>query len=127
MRTVRTHGILVVDDNAQVREFLRIHLQMAGFHVFTAADAEQTLDELSARRGEVDFVLLDVDLPLVDGPSLLTLLRAELPTVRCCFMTGGVACHRTLLALGAEYVFPKPFPAGEPAATLRGLCRWLPR
>jgi CheY-like chemotaxis protein len=69
-------------------------------------------------------VILDVQMPGLDGCALVHLLKndpatADLPVVA---MSGNLASLQAAQAAGCDGVVPKPFPAGEPAATVR---RWL--
>jgi CheY-like chemotaxis protein len=69
-------------------------------------------------------VLLDVNMPGLDGPTALAWIRRIDPQVRCCFMTGFSAEHSAeeLMALGAVRVFDKPFRLDEIIRTLAELC-----
>jgi CheY-like chemotaxis protein/anti-sigma regulatory factor (Ser/Thr protein kinase) len=66
--------LLVVDDEMEARELLRVLLQTHGAHVTTAASAPQALE--SIRRGAFDVVLVDIAMPEEDGYSLIRRLRA---------------------------------------------------
>src|SRR5262245_28789501 len=87
----RRPGILVADDEACVREWLRAALQRHGFRVWLAADGEQAIDLYRRRRSEIVLVLLDVRMPVLNGPQTLARLRQMNPTVLCCFMSGNGA------------------------------------
>ena len=112
----RRPGILVADDEACVREWLRAALQRHGFRVWLAADGEQAIDLYRRRRSEIVLVLLDVRMPVLNGPQTLARLRQMNPTVLCCFMSGN----------GAEYacsnlparVITKPFRLADLLETL---------
>ena len=69
-----TH-ILAVDDSPSMREMVRIALTGAGFDVTQAADGEEALQ--IARQTSFDLVLSDVNMPRMDGISLIRALRAE--------------------------------------------------
>src|SRR5438067_8459414 len=71
--------ILVVDDDPDVREMLRLALANEGHSVAVAADGAQALDLL--RHGHYRVLLLDLVLPRQDGLSVLHALRAE-PALR---------------------------------------------
>jgi two-component system, OmpR family, response regulator len=114
--------VLVVDDAAEVRMLLQVLLELEGFSVTSAADGPAALAAAAAERPDV--VLLDVQLPGLDGPAVLRALRdrpatADLPVV---FLTGAPPeASGDLLALGATGVLHKPFDADTVAAQLAAL------
>ena len=78
--------ILVVDDEAQIRELLSIYLRKQGYDVQSASSSAETLSCLSAR--PVDIVVLDIGLAEEDGLSLLEHLKTSYPGVRVVMLTG---------------------------------------
>lgn len=66
--------ILAVDDSASMRQMVRFTLESAGFKVVQAADGVEALD--FAKANEVDLVLTDVNMPRMDGITLVRELRA---------------------------------------------------
>jgi CheY-like chemotaxis protein len=116
--------ILVVEDDDGVRRMLDTVLRMYGFGVRTAATGEAAVDSYRRHQATVAVVLLDVQLPGLDGPEVLTRLQAVNPAVRYCFMSGntGKYAPEDLRARGAVHVFAKPFRSmAELAQTLRGI------
>ena len=71
--------ILAVDDSASMREMVSFTLRDAGFEVVEAADGDEAL--AAARDAQFELVLADVNMPRMDGISLIRELRA-LPTYR---------------------------------------------
>ncbi|MGA8160296.1 MAG: response regulator [Acidobacteriaceae bacterium] len=67
--------ILIADDRASSRELLRTVLQRAGYEVLEAEDGEQALAQ--ARSGHPDLVLLDLQMPGLDGFGVLAELRGD--------------------------------------------------
>ncbi|MGB6868570.1 MAG: response regulator [Acidobacteriaceae bacterium] len=67
--------ILIADDRASSRELLRTVLQRAGYEVLEAEDGEQALAQ--ARSGHPDLVLLDLQMPELDGFGVLAELRGD--------------------------------------------------
>jgi CheY-like chemotaxis protein len=67
--------ILIADDRASSRELLRTVLQRAGYEVLEAEDGEQALAQ--ARSGHPDMILLDLQMPGLDGFGVLAVLRGD--------------------------------------------------
>jgi two-component system chemotaxis sensor kinase CheA len=68
--------VLVVDDQFTVRELQRSILEAAGYQVVTAGDGRDALDQLM-RDAEIDLVATDVQMPEMDGFSLLEAIRRD--------------------------------------------------
>ncbi|HJQ82784.1 MAG TPA: response regulator [Candidatus Binatia bacterium] len=68
--------ILVVEDNAETRDALRMVLEDEGYAAATAANGKQALDYLR-HRGPVTMVLLDLRMPVMDGWALCRALQAD--------------------------------------------------
>jgi two-component system, chemotaxis family, chemotaxis protein CheY len=69
------HKLLIVEDNAMVREMFAVALADAGFSVITAADGVAGLDR--ARAEHPDLILTDVEMPNLDGIEMIERLRQE--------------------------------------------------
>jgi DNA-binding response OmpR family regulator len=67
--------VLVVDDEADIRELVRINLELDGHRVLTASDGPTALEAL--RRDQPDLVLLDVMMPGIDGWNVLGSIKAD--------------------------------------------------
>ena len=67
--------ILVVDDDAPLREVVRMALQLGGFTVVEAGDGRAALDMLD--RASIDLVVLDIGMPGMDGCELARRLREQ--------------------------------------------------
>jgi DNA-binding NtrC family response regulator len=89
-----------------------------------AADGQEAVETFLRNRDEVRVVLLDVNMPHLDGPGALAEIRRADPAVPCCFMTGYSDRYSAeeLMALGATCVFEKPFRLDEVLEKLRELC-----
>jgi CheY-like chemotaxis protein len=111
--------ILVVDDEACVRNLLRIVLERTGFLVWLAADGREAVDLYRRHCPEIALVLLDVRMPVLDGPATLAILRRINPTVTCCFMSGNAAEYSENQLLAR--MISKPFRLEEVAGLFRQL------
>jgi DNA-binding response OmpR family regulator len=78
--------ILVVDDEPQIRELLAIYLKKQGYEVFSAATAEETLQQLE--KTPVDLVVLDIGLANEDGLKVLADIKKARPDLRVVMLTG---------------------------------------
>lgn len=102
-------NVLVVDDEAYVREVLSRWLRQEGYDVETAVDAGDALHALG--RGAFQLVLLDVGLPGESGLDLLPRLREKFPDVAVMMVTAErnrAAAHQAM-ELGAQAYLTKPF------------------
>ncbi|WP_053238868.1 response regulator [Sandaracinus amylolyticus] len=72
--------VLVVEDNDDVREMIRLYFEHAGLEVLQAADGRSGLE--IALRERPDLVLMDLGLPGLDGFTLARAIRAEDPECR---------------------------------------------
>jgi two-component system, response regulator, stage 0 sporulation protein F len=101
--------ILIVDDEAAVREVLSDYFVERGYAVFTAADGGEGLAVFARERPDV--VLLDVRMPGLDGLQVLKRLRAADPDVAVIMVTANedVALAREMLSIGAFDYVSKPF------------------
>ena len=113
-------GVLLVDDNADMREYLR-RLMEARYDVAVAADGEEALKAIHARRP--DLVVTDVMMPGLDGFGLLRAIRGDetlrdLPVILLSARAGEEAGLEGLAA-GADDYLVKPFSARELLARVR--------
>lgn len=114
--------VLLVDDAADVRMLLQVLLEVNGWTVTASPDGPAAL--AAAVLETPDAVVLDVQLPGLDGPEVLHALRSRPSTARTpvVFLTGGAPDDDpALLALGVRGVLRKPFDAGTVAAELSAL------
>src|SRR5476651_345032 len=101
-----TGTILVVDNNEGVGAFLKTALQDHGFTVFVASSGSAAVNLFREQR--IDIVLMDIEMPDLNGPETLKVLQSIRPDVPCFFMTAGSPLKKEHLA-GAIDVFEKPF------------------
>lgn len=71
----RKYRILIADDRPSSRELLRIILERAGYDVLEAQDGEVALEQIRTR--QPDLVLLDLQMPKLDGLAVLEAVRSE--------------------------------------------------
>ncbi len=114
--------ILIVDDEPQVREVLKLYLSREGFRVSTASDGQAALAAVEA--GPPDLVVLDLMLPKVNGLEVFKQIRAlrALPIIMLTAKADEL--DRVLgLELGADDYVVKPFSPREVVARVKNVLR----
>lgn len=121
--------ILVADDSTAVRTILRRRLVAAGYDVVEAGNGEEAVRH--ARACLPDLVLLDVEMPVLDGFQVMSVLRADsaLRDVPVIFLSSRVETSELVegLDLGAFDYVKKPCDVGELVARVRAGLRWKAR
>jgi two-component system response regulator MprA len=115
--------ILVVEDDAAVRDSLTRTLRFEGYQVDTAHDGQQALDAVRADRP--DAMILDVSMPVLDGLHACRQLRGEGVLLPVLMLTArdSVGDRVAGLDAGADDYLVKPFALQELLARLRALLR----
>ena len=101
-------NVLVVDDNEGMRSLLRLHLTNAGYTVTLANDAIEAGYQIL--KFVPDIIILDVDLPFINGLELAATLQADatVPHVPIIFITASEDFAPKAESLGADFIV-KPF------------------
>jgi two-component system, OmpR family, response regulator len=114
--------ILLVDDEARIREVVEVALQREGLTVRTAADGAAA--RLAFKEGAFDLVILDVMLPDTDGLTLCRELRQKHKKPVLFLTARGDEIDRVLgLELGGDDYVVKPFSPRELVARVKALLR----
>lgn len=115
--------VLLVDDEAGLRELVRIYLESSGFEVIEAADGFAAEAELS--NGIFDLVILDIMMPKVDGLTLCRKIRSVQVDLPILLLTAkGEEVDRLLgFEYGADDYVVKPFSPRELTARAKALLR----
>jgi DNA-binding response OmpR family regulator len=114
--------ILLVEDEATVRETVAVGLQGEGYEVVTAADGADGLRR--AREDVPDLVVLDLMLPEMDGLSVCRILRRESDVPIIMLTARGTEMDKIMgLETGADDYVVKPFSLGELLARVRANLR----
>lgn len=110
--------VLIIEDERQIRRFVRAALETAGYRVLEADTGKQGLSEISAHKP--DLVILDLGLPDMDGIEVVRQLR-EWASVPIVVLSARLDERNkvTALDLGADDYLTKPFSTGELLARLR--------
>ncbi len=114
--------ILVVDDDAEIRDLLKRFLSRNGFRVTSVADGSGMRSALS--QGGVDLIVLDVMMPGDDGLTLCRQLRAKSATPVIMLTAIGDETDRIVgLEMGADDYLVKPFNPRELLARIKAVLR----
>jgi CheY-like chemotaxis protein len=118
--------VLVIDDDADVRDAVRRVLERAGYMVRTSADAVEALNQLNSR--PVHVIITDIIMPKVNGVEAIRAILKDFPDVRIIAISGGgnfgidsykpnaITTTAYLAAAeraGAHYVLTKPFESAD--------------
>ena len=109
--SLRAASILIVEEEAKIREFMSTALRLEGYRVAEAESGEQALSALADRRFEL--VISDVSLPDIDGAELLRTAKRMSPDVELVVMVSENTADRGMAATrnGAYDYLMKPFPS----------------
>jgi DNA-binding response OmpR family regulator len=115
-------SILVVDDSADIRGFMRAALEHEGYGVALAENGRQALD--LQREQPAELLITDIFMPDVDGIETIARFKSEFPSVRVIAMSAGGAAKmqdylRIAGYIGADAVLAKPFEVDELVRTVR--------
>ena len=105
--------VLVVDDEALIAMALEAALQDAGYQVTTAANGRQGLERLA--EAQVDIVLLDMMMPVMNGPAMLAAMAADpvLSGIPVIILSSLPEATVRAQADGVAAILRKPYTAGE--------------
>ena len=121
--SVASPKVLVVDDDPDVLASLERGLRLSGFDVFTAVDGAEALR--SATETRPDAIVLDINMPVLDGVSVVTALRAMDNDVPVCVLSARSSVDDRVAGLeaGADDYLVKPFALRELLARVNALLR----
>jgi CheY-like chemotaxis protein len=115
--------IILVDDDADIREALSEVLEDRGFQVRTASNGQDALTLLRSLSAPPSAILLDLMMPIMDGYGFLEQHRNDpvLAAIPVAIITAGHAVDRTRIDLVTPIV-PKPINVPKLCSTLHDLC-----
>ena len=107
--------VLLVEDEASVRQLSKRILDHAGYRVLEAVNGDEAERVFALHAGSIDLVVTDVIMPGCGGPELLSRLQAREPALRVLYMSGYTdqsAAQKAGIDRGLPFV-QKPFTAEE--------------
>lgn len=115
--------ILLVDDEEIVLRVTGLMLTELGYHVLSAAKAEDALELFQAQPNEIKLLLTDVVMPGTNGRKLVTLIHRERPDLKVLYMSGFVAPEPQQEAPPLEPLLSKPFSPDQLSQAVRDALR----
>lgn len=117
-----TGKIMIVDDDVNICELLRLYIEKEGFSVVTVNDGESAVK--SFEKENPDLILLDIMLPKLDGWQVCREIRKTSQCPIIMLTAKGEVFDKVLgLELGADDYMVKPFEAKEVIARIRAVLR----
>ena len=114
--------ILIVDDDKNICELLRLYLEKDGFRTLVAHDGEQALQ--CAQINNPDLILLDIMMPILDGWQVCREIRKNSNVPIIMLTAKGETFDKVLgLELGADDYITKPFDSKEVVARIKAVLR----
>ena len=117
-----TRTILVIDDEKIVRELLTEVLSDIGVQVTTAENGPAGLNHFRKPDCNYDLVIVDMSMPVMDGPEVCKEIRKINPVQKIIIATGSYSTDKELAELkknGISHIVKKPFNMGELISLLR--------
>ncbi|KAM3091356.1 response regulator [Phormidesmis sp. 146-12] len=113
--------ILVVDDEAPVRDSTRIALESYEYQVLTATNGREAIDLYARHSQDIRLVLLDLMMPVMDGPETIAILKRMNPEIEIVAMSGlsSKSMIGEAAAAGVQRFLSKPFTVRELLGTLQ--------
>jgi DNA-binding response OmpR family regulator len=113
MNPTERKTVLIVDDDADCRRLLAIHLKLAGFDVLEAPNGLDAISVLNGKKASL--IATEWQLPIIDGLRLLNWLQNEFetPPPVLVLTAAGAGAEKNMLESGADAVLFKPVAAAE--------------
>jgi CheY-like chemotaxis protein len=121
-------SVLVVDDDPDVRELLRVALRSEGYHVAGVGNGREALNHLRSH-ADTCMILLDLMLPIMDGTDFRStqLQDRSLAWIPVILMSGASDSDRRARELGVRALVRKPLDLDEVKRALRSIGCWHAR
>ncbi|MFT4586404.1 MAG: CheY-like chemotaxis protein [Candidatus Binatia bacterium] len=118
--------ILVIDDEAPIRELICFALDSSGHQVADAASGEEAMK--INRAAPADVIITDIAMPQTDGIEIIKILREEFPSTKIIAISGVLSTTPgdnlyTATRAGADMAFAKPFDVFEMAEAVNTLAQ----
>jgi CheY-like chemotaxis protein len=116
-------ALLLVDDEASIRELLTMVLESSGYRCLPALSGLQALALFRDRHLEIEAIVTDVNMADLDGYSLVRAVREIVPEIKIVLSSGslGEAEHRIAADLRVAAFLPKPYTVPQLISCIRGV------
>jgi two-component system, cell cycle sensor histidine kinase and response regulator CckA len=107
--------ILVVDDEAEIREVCQLALEAHNYRVLTANDGIQAIAYYIEHKHEINLALIDMMMPAMDGATTIRTLQKINPHIKIIAASGLTSSDQVVnvARLGVRTFLPKPYTAAE--------------
>lgn len=115
--------VLVVDDEDDLRVLLSQQINIAGYDVSSAADGEEAINII--KKNSFDVVLLDINMPKVNGIEVLKFIHKNYPSIKAVMLTGFADLKHAMEAreFGARDFIGKPYKLEDIMSTIDRLVK----
>lgn len=115
--------VLLVEDEATVRDYVTNILGQKGYDVYESKDGEEALQKANELGGRLDLVISDIVMPKINGPELLDEISEVNPTVKAIIITGYADDDvvKSQVPSGHWPILEKPFSSSELLALMRNV------
>jgi two-component system, cell cycle sensor histidine kinase and response regulator CckA len=101
--------VLVVDDEAAIREITKASLEASNYQVILASDGIEAIEIYERERDKIEIVILDMMMPHLDTPSIIGVLKQMNPAVKIVLMSGLASNESIVSEYNLEAFLTKPF------------------
>ena len=117
-----TETILIIDDEPAVVNVIKRIVEHLGYKTLAARDGREAVQIARTFEGEIHLAILDMMMPVMNGPEAFPLLREARPQMKIIIISafGLDASSQSLLDAGASAFIPKPFRLAQLAGEIRG-------
>ncbi len=115
--------ILVVDDEANIRETLKLTLENQNYKVLLATDGIEAIAAYATHQDRIKVVLIDMMMPSMDGSTAIRTLQQFNPQIKVIACSGASTNDSLLKTVEVEAFLPKPFTADTLLSTLHKVLR----
>lgn len=117
--------VLIVEDEASIRDFVVINLKRSGYEVFEASNGEEAIKIFDEHSDEIDVAILDIMMPIIDGLEVCKYLREKSKRLGIIMLTARTQemDKVTGLMMGADDYVTKPFSPSELMARIDAVYR----
>ena len=117
--------VLIAEDESSIRDFVVINLRRNGYEVIEATNGEEAINKFNENSDKIDIVILDINMPIVDGLEVCKYIREKSKRIGIIMLTARTQemDKITGLMVGADDYVTKPFSPSELMARIDAVYR----